>query len=201
MKKAKILALLVAVVMILVSFAACAPSSTNEEVSTDAENATKEIMSTENNTDVINVSFLKGPTGMGGAYMWTKSDNDETRNKYNISLDTDATTVGPKLITGEYDIAAILDLPQTINVDEKWVDFYSASGKATVCERKLGDMDGDCEITNADVLAIFRYIYNSRRYPLEAEWAADVNGDGLITNADVLRIFRYIYNPELYPIE
>lgn len=107
MKKTKILALIVAVVMILVSFAACAPSSTNEEVSTDAENVTEEIASTENNTDVINVSFLKGPTGMGGAYMWTKSDNGETRNNYNISLDTDATTVGPKLMTGEYDIAAV----------------------------------------------------------------------------------------------
>lgn len=107
MKKTKILALIVAVVMILVSFAACAPVTTNEEVSTDAENATEETASVENNTDAINVSFLKGPTGMGGAYMWTKSDNGETRNNYNISLDTDATTVGPKLMTGEYDIAAV----------------------------------------------------------------------------------------------
>lgn len=107
MKKTKILALIVAVVMILVSFAACAPATTNEEVSTDAENATEETASVENNTDAINVSFLKGPTGMGGAYMWTKSDNGETRNNYNISLDTDATTVGPKLMTGEYDIAAV----------------------------------------------------------------------------------------------
>ena len=107
MKKTKILALIVAVIMILVSFAACAPATTNEEVSTDAENATEETASVENNTDAINVSFLKGPTGMGGAYMWTKSDNGETRNNYNISLDTDATTVGPKLMTGEYDIAAV----------------------------------------------------------------------------------------------
>ena len=107
MKKTKILALIVAVVMILVSFAACTPATTNEEVSTDAENATEETASVENNTDAINVSFLKGPTGMGGAYMWTKSDNGETRNNYNISLDTDATTVGPKLMTGEYDIAAV----------------------------------------------------------------------------------------------
>ena len=107
MKKTKILALIVAVIMILVSFAACAPATTNEEVSTDAENSTNETVSTENETDTINVSFLKGPTGMGGAYMWTKSDNGETRNNYNITLDTDATTVGPKLMTGEYDIAAV----------------------------------------------------------------------------------------------
>ena len=44
MKKAKILALIVAVVMILVSFAACAPSSINEEASTDAENVTEDMI-------------------------------------------------------------------------------------------------------------------------------------------------------------
>lgn len=105
MKKTKILALIMAVMMILMAFAACADTKTNEEPTTDAEIITSE---NENNaTDVINVSLLKGPTGMGGAYMWTKSDKGETENKYNISLDTDATVVGPKLMQGEYDIAAI----------------------------------------------------------------------------------------------
>ena len=107
MKKTKILALIMAVMMILVSFAACADTKTNEETSTDAETPKTETVSENEVERVVNVSFLKGPTGMGGAYMWTKSDNGETANKYNISLDTDATTVGPKLMTGEYDIASI----------------------------------------------------------------------------------------------
>ena len=107
MKKTKILALIMAVMMILVSFAACADTTTSEEPTTDAEIVTDEAENTTDDTDVINVSLLKGPTGMGGAYMWTKSDNGETANKYNISLDTDATVVGPKLMQGEYDIAAI----------------------------------------------------------------------------------------------
>lgn len=105
MKKTKILALIMAVMMIFVAFTACADTTKNEELSTDAEIATSE--NETNTADVISISFLKGPTGMGGAYMWTKSDNGETANKYNISLDTDATTVGPKLMTGEYDIASI----------------------------------------------------------------------------------------------
>lgn len=107
MKKTKILALIMAVMMILVSFAACADTKTNEEPTTDAEVVTNETENNANDTDVINVSLLKGPTGMGGAYMWTKSDKGETENNYNISLDTDATVVGPKLMQGEYDIAAI----------------------------------------------------------------------------------------------
>ena len=107
MTKTKILALIMAVMMILVSFAACADTTTSEEPTTDAEIVTDEAENTTDDTDVINVSLLKGPTGMGGAYMWTKADNGETANKYNISLDTDATVVGPKLMQGEYDIAAI----------------------------------------------------------------------------------------------
>lgn len=107
MTKTKILALIMAVMMILVSFSACADTTTSEEPTTDAEIVTDEAENTTDDTDVINVSLLKGPTGMGGAYMWTKADNGETANKYNISLDTDATVVGPKLMQGEYDIAAI----------------------------------------------------------------------------------------------
>ena len=30
----------------------------------------------------------------------------------------------------------------------------------------LGDVDGDGKVTNADVLMIYRYIYNSELYPL-----------------------------------
>lgn len=107
MKKTKILALVMAVVMIMLSFAACADTKTDEENTTEAEILTNEDLSTEAVTDAVNVSLLKGPTGMGGAYMWTKSDNGETENNYNITLDTDATTVGPKLMKGEYDIAAV----------------------------------------------------------------------------------------------
>ena len=63
----------------------------------------------------------------------------------------------------------------------------------------LGDVDGDGNVTNADVLMIYRYIYNAELYPLDVT-VGDVDGDGSVTNADVLMIYRYIYNPELYPI-
>ena len=110
MKTKKILAVLLVLALILAAFAACHSTlmtpdeSSSEPISSDAA---KEPESAAANTNPINVSFLKGPTGMGGAYLWTKSDKGETSNKYNITLDTDATTVGPKLMTGEYDIAAV----------------------------------------------------------------------------------------------
>ena len=66
-------------------------------------------------------------------------------------------------------------------------------------EYVLGDVDGNGEVTNSDVLMIFRYIYNSEMYPLDVT-VGDVNRDGEVTNSDVLMIFRYIYNPTLYPL-
>ena len=65
----------------------------------------------------------------------------------------------------------------------------------------VGDTDNDGNVTNSDVLEIYRYIYNSELYPLSVTDIADVDDDGDVTNADVLCIFRYIYNPELYPLE
>lgn len=63
----------------------------------------------------------------------------------------------------------------------------------------LGDVDGNGAVTNADVLMIFRYIYNADLYPLDTA-VGDVDGNGTVTNSDVLAIFRYIYNPALYPL-
>lgn len=103
MKKSRFLALIMAIMMIVLSFAGCATTKTDEEPSTEAE-----IKSEINEVaEPVNVALLKGPTGMGGAYMWTKSDKGETENKYNITLATDASTVGPNLMKGEFDIAAI----------------------------------------------------------------------------------------------
>ena len=129
MTKTKFLALLMAVMMILSSFAGCEATKTDEEASSGTDIVADENKTTDANVTInqgeekpadknnqsadqsakteINLALLKGPTGMGGAYMWTKADNGETRNKYNITLATDASTVGPNLMKGEFDIAAI----------------------------------------------------------------------------------------------
>lgn len=109
MKSQKILAVITALALMLVCFASCGSNTPPaEESSTDAQPVSEQNEpASASDADKINLSLLKGPTGMGGAYLWTKSDSGETRNEYNITLDTDASTVGPKLMTGEYDIAAI----------------------------------------------------------------------------------------------
>ena len=73
-------------------------------------------------------------------------------------------------------------------------------GVCTECGDILfGDVNGDGMVTNADVLEIYRHIYNPELYPVNAI-VVDVNKDGIITNADVLAIYKYIYNPTLYPL-
>lgn len=71
---------------------------------------------------------------------------------------------------------------------------------ATYKDLILGDVNEDGQVTNADVLCIFRYIYNPVVYPVDLE-VGDVTHDGEITNADVLMIFRHIFSPALYPLD
>ena len=85
--------------------------------------------------------------------------------------------------------------------EHETVNDYVCAACGTVFKKTLlGDVDGDDQITNADVLEIYRYIYNPALYPLDVS-VGDVNKDGVVTNEDVLLIFRYIYNPTLYPLE
>ena len=104
MKKTKILALIMAMLMLITAFAGCKADKTADEFSTNPDTTTPPVNVEQ---DPINLALIKGPTGMGGAYMWTQSDNGKTTNEYNITLATDANSVGTALANGTYDIAAI----------------------------------------------------------------------------------------------
>ena len=138
------------------------------------------------------------------------TENTYKFNGYNSSLTSNVEDDG-KLVTitlkvkegvpkGEYKLALELLNKDIINVDQQKIEFTAIEGEVNVLDYILGDANGDGDISNADVLVIFRYIYNADLYPIPQHAAADVNGDGEISNADVLCIFRYIYNPALYPI-
>ena len=130
-------------------------------------------------------------------------------NGYNNSLMSNVTADGTVVVitlkvkdgveAGEYKLQSVLSEKDIINANGNRVSLAPVEGIVEVIDYILGDVNGDGYISNADVLMIFRYIYNSAMYPL-AEVVADVNHDGYVSNADVLCIFRYIYNPTLYPI-
>ena len=72
---------------------------------------------------------------------------------------------------------------------------------------KRGDVTKDGNVTNSDILLLYKYIYSSTLYPLENESdpsalkLADANKDGKVTNSDILMIYKYIFNPTLNPLE
>ena len=80
------------------------------------------------------------------------------------------------------------------------VNIKNKYGVVTVLANYLGDVNVDNEISNADILLISKYIYNSESYPIEDLSLADINKDGRITNKDILSIKKYLFNPELYDI-
>lgn len=93
MKKfTKILSLLLCLAMIF-SFAACA-GKTDDSATTTEETVPAD-------TTPINITTLKGPTGMGMAKLIS-----DKNAQYNISIATAATEIAPLIIKGEADIAA-----------------------------------------------------------------------------------------------
>ncbi len=89
MKIRRISALLLAVIMLL-SFAACTMGSKTPKAT---------------NTQV-NVTMLKGPTGVGAAKLMADNDAGTALNKYTFTLSADPTEISGGIINGSTDIAA-----------------------------------------------------------------------------------------------
>ena len=158
-----------------------------------------EFVSADTNNSVFKQFGICGFDEAKGAYKFNglnSSFNDITGDGTVVVI---TLKVKENVEAGEYKLSAKLNERDIINANGEVVSFASVEGTVTVIDYILGDVNGDTYITNADVLAIFRYIYNPELYPVNVI-AADVNHDSYVTNADVLAIFRYIYNSELYPI-
>ena len=78
------------------------------------------------------------------------------------------------------------------------------NGFCTACQAMdpqylFGDINGDGDITNADVVALMWYAVFPDIYPVDAY--ADMNCDGDITNDDVVKLMWYAVFPNLYPLD
>jgi hypothetical protein len=61
-----------------------------------------------------------------------------------------------------------------------------------------GDMDGDDNLTNDDVVALRWHVLCPELYPLTAD--TDLNKDGVLTNEDVVALMWHVLFPDLYPL-
>ena len=105
------LCVILAAALILFAFAACGEKTPTEEPGTtaaaDAEVTTAEAVSETKDPEAVNVTVLKGPTGMGMAYLMSQNEAGASANKYNFTIETAPDVVSSQLISGEADIAAI----------------------------------------------------------------------------------------------
>ena len=100
MKKLLSLALVLALIF---TFAACTPATTGSD-SPSSEPTSSEAPFTPAD---IRVAGIKGPTGVGLASLMKANANGTAANNYTFTVHAEPANVGPLLIKGEVDIAAI----------------------------------------------------------------------------------------------
>jgi NitT/TauT family transport system substrate-binding protein len=106
MKRA--LSLLLALFLVL-SLTACAettaPSSSPLDTVSALPSPSEEGLPLDKMT--VRAGFLKGPTGIGAAYLMEQSEKGETRLDYTFTVEADPTIMMSEIIAGNVDIAAV----------------------------------------------------------------------------------------------
>lgn len=97
----KISAVISLILCAVLMFASCAPTAT-QETTTKAAEATTAAAKEE-----IRIGLLKGPTGMGAAYLLENNSLEKTKAKYDVTLASAVDVLKASLINSELDIAAL----------------------------------------------------------------------------------------------
>ncbi len=63
---------------------------------------------------------------------------------------------------------------------------------------KVGDLNGDNLVTDADAVYLLMHSYFAQMYPVNQN--CDLNRDNLVTDADAVYLLMYTYFPDMYPI-
>ncbi len=100
-------------VLLIISCVACNNSTTGSETESSVlPTESKELSSTENSAEItekttVNITVLKGPTGLGALQLMDKAENGTAANDYHFELASAPTDVTAKLLNKEMDIAAV----------------------------------------------------------------------------------------------
>ena len=73
------------------------------------------------------------------------------------------------------------------------ISYHGASDSVPVTVKaayKAGDIDGNAEVDNRDLLLLFKHLTGHNDKVNES--ALDVNGDGAVNNKDFTRLFKYL---------
>lgn len=143
----------------------------------------------------INGTLLTAPyvEGVGWQLLWfsaTPTSNNGTLCTVTLETSEEAET-GTYPITVRYSPANTFDGDFVAKeIPGVRVDFVGTT------EFRMGDVNGDGRITNADVVLIARHIIGLSKIAAEREFLGDVNNDGGLTLADAIYLARYILGLE-----
>ena len=117
MKITKIIALVLAIALSVLAFAACGDTSTSTSATsgtgasgnatTGTSSSTTGSTNKPTDTKPANVYVISGPTGVGAVSMMEKSANGETEGKYNFVLAENQMKAQAAFLNGEADIVAM----------------------------------------------------------------------------------------------
>ena len=133
-------------------------------------------------------SVLSNGTENGWEVLWYHTNNVKTDGGlFRMTL-----SVAENAEPGVYPIT-IKSIPEDI-VDEKGnvISVTCVSGSITIANVVPGDVNGDGERTNLDVIYLARSLLGLVTLNDSQKSAADVNGDGIVSNADVIRLARVL---------
>lgn len=99
----KLISIILATVLVLCLFASCGTGATTDTSSVSSVEASK---APAKKTEV-KLGALAGPTGMGMSYLLKDAKEGKALNNYDFEVFSGPEDVGPKLVTGKLDIAAL----------------------------------------------------------------------------------------------
>ncbi|HPE15492.1 MAG TPA: ABC transporter substrate-binding protein [Oscillospiraceae bacterium] len=106
MKKLRLTALVLALVLIAAFIPGCGKTETTASPS-PSPTASESPSPTPDTRETIKLGLLKGPTGVGAAKLLSDNDMNETANIYDVTLAAEPTELVSAIVAGTVDIAAV----------------------------------------------------------------------------------------------
>ena len=146
---------------------------------------------------ILTLKSIEADAQLGGTFStngnvvnWYVLDNVKTTGTvfnvtFTIAKDTTADTANVNLAMHD-------GKPNVTNENSENISASFERGTVTILKTVPGDVNGDGDVTIADVVKINRHVLGRIQFTTAELLAADVNGDGDVTIADVVKVNRFV---------